>query len=96
MNGQQQLQERVDALAKELPGITFGYIGNVEQWCDDRSWFVFLPHPGRVGRYNDSVRIGTTAQLEVAVAGWPRVQERVRRLYPLGDCGRKERSFLTL
>jgi hypothetical protein len=40
-------EKNVKALAVELPGITFGYIGNVERWGDDRSWEIFLPHPGR-------------------------------------------------
>jgi hypothetical protein len=37
------LQERVKVLSHELPGVTFGYIGNLERWGDDRSWAVFLP-----------------------------------------------------
>lgn len=81
---QRILQSRVDALAKELPGVTFGYIGNVERWGDDRTWFVFLPHPGRVGRYNDSVRVGTTLELAAcAERSWPVVEARVRKLYPM-------------
>jgi hypothetical protein len=36
-------------------GVTFGYIGNVERWGDDRSWMVFLPHPGRVGTDGDHI-----------------------------------------
>jgi hypothetical protein len=39
------LQERVKVLSHELPGVTFGYIGNLERWGDDRSWAVFLPPP---------------------------------------------------
>lgn len=35
-------------------GVTIGYIGNMEQWGDDRSWRIFLPHPNRVGTYRDS------------------------------------------
>lgn len=78
------LQERIDALAKELPGITFGYTGNLERWGDDRTWFVFLPHPGRVGRYNDSIRVGTTLELPAcAERSWPVVEARARVLYPL-------------
>lgn len=40
-------------------GLTFGYIGNIAfgapngHKSDDRSFSVFLPHPGRVGRYED-------------------------------------------
>lgn len=32
---------------------TFGYIGNLSQFRDDRAWYVFLPHPGRVGTAED-------------------------------------------
>ena len=40
-------------------GLTFGYIGNIPTAAkagskhDDRSFSVFLPHPGRPGRYED-------------------------------------------
>lgn len=36
-------------------GATFGYIGNVERWGDERCWMVFLPHPGRVGTDGDHI-----------------------------------------
>jgi hypothetical protein len=30
--------------------VTFGYIGNLERWGDDREWMVFLPRtPGTLG-----------------------------------------------
>lgn len=37
--------------------VTFGYLGNVSPngQNDDRSYFVFLPHPGRPGRYEDRI-----------------------------------------
>lgn len=42
--------------------VTFGYIGNCGMRRedgtyanDDRAWMVFLPHPGRVGRADDSI-----------------------------------------
>jgi hypothetical protein len=38
-----------------IPGASFGYIGNLAPWGDDRLWMVFLPHPGRVGGPNDSI-----------------------------------------
>lgn len=40
-------------------GLTFGYIGNIAYGApaghksDDRSFMVFLPHPGRPGNYGD-------------------------------------------
>jgi hypothetical protein len=52
------LEERVKELSQELPGVTFGYIGNLERWCDNRSWAVFLPHPARVGGFDDQISIG--------------------------------------
>lgn len=38
---------------------TFGYIGNCDHQHDDRSWFLFRAHPGRVGTFED--RIGGVA-----------------------------------
>ena len=56
------LTRKVEELAKELPDITFGYIGNCgvhrSGRFDDRQWHVFLPHPGRIGSYYDSVSWG--------------------------------------
>jgi len=35
-------------------GATFGYLGNLDTcFGDDRSWYVFLPHPGRAGTSAD-------------------------------------------
>lgn len=34
---------------------TFGYIGNVSDTRDDRLWFAFRPHPGRVGTNADRI-----------------------------------------
>lgn len=37
--------------------VTFGYIGNCSPSGanDDRRWYVFLPHPGRVGTMDDTL-----------------------------------------
>lgn len=42
---------------------TFGYLGNVTPAGDERSWYAFRPHPGRVGTYED--RIGGQATADV-------------------------------
>ena len=34
---------------------TFGYIGNCDNVRDDRTWFAFRPHPGRVGTPDDRI-----------------------------------------
>jgi hypothetical protein len=56
------LREEIDAINArfDLPdrGLTFGYIGNAKLgpkgWdTTDCLWFVFLPHPGRVGKADD-------------------------------------------
>lgn len=77
------LQAKVNALAVDLPGLTFGYIGNcgVDRSgpFDDRSWHVFLPHPGRVGTYFDSVSLGATDNLPHVK--WPCVEAQVRAWY---------------
>lgn len=79
-----QLQAKVDVLAVELPGLTFGYLGNVgtdrNGRYDDRSWYVFLPHPGRVGTTNDSVGGFPTHRLPAMLADWHRIEATVRRL----------------
>jgi len=43
-------------------GWTWGYIGNVyPDGTDDRSWSIFVPHPGRVGTLEDRIGDFTTA-----------------------------------
>lgn len=79
------LHENVAALSEELPGLSFGYIGNIESWGDDRDFRVFLPHPGRVGGLDDSVSLGGVTSLGAAVKTWPAIEARVRRLYANGS-----------
>lgn len=43
---------------------TFGYIGNVDGAHDDRSWFAFRPHPGRVGTSDDRIGGHSTEDLD--------------------------------
>ena len=58
--------EDISRLVKDkLPeGFTFGYIGNVEDGVDDRSWCIFAPHPGRVGKAEDRYGRYPTDKLE--------------------------------
>lgn len=44
--------------------VTFGYVGNLGNGRDDRTWMVFLPHPGRVGTWEDQVGGFPTGSLE--------------------------------
>jgi hypothetical protein len=81
---QQVLQDKVKALAVELPGITFGYLDNQETWGDDREWMVFLPTPGRMGTYADRVALGHTTGLADAVANWDHIETTVRSRYHNG------------
>lgn len=54
---------RLVALLSEKTGIafTFGYVGNTygipdtPAYRDDRIYYVFAPHPGRVGTSRDSI-----------------------------------------
>lgn len=60
-----------DALDRRL--VTFGYIGNGKLtsngWdLSDCLWFVFLPHPGRVGTSDDRVGGFATGDLAGIVA----------------------------
>lgn len=53
-----RLIERVRKLVENLNeviggGATFGYLGNCDSRHDYRCWYVFLPHPGRVGTADD-------------------------------------------
>lgn len=55
--------EELNTLLGHKPGegISFGYIGNIPVGAaqgsqhDDRAFYVFLPHPGRVGTYDDRI-----------------------------------------
>lgn len=47
---------------------TFGYIGDLTARYDDRSWYVFLPHPGRPGTSDDRIGGFATDDVEGAVA----------------------------
>jgi hypothetical protein len=59
----QKMLDRVEKdLREALPGVTCGYIGNTyADGTDDRSWFIFLPHPGRVGTAKDRIGGVSTA-----------------------------------
>lgn len=82
---QKTLEANVEQLAVELPGITMGYIGNFESWGDDRYFHIFLPHPGRVGTFGDSVRLGDFTQLPQAAAKWDALADSARKLYHNGS-----------
>jgi hypothetical protein len=43
---------------------TFGYIGDVSRHGDDRGWFAFRAHPGRVGTAADRIGGHGTADLD--------------------------------
>lgn len=77
------LQAKAEELKARFPGISFGYIGNVgvdrSGSYDDRSWYVFLPHPGRVGGYIDRVGGFATADLSKMLDGWHRIEAAVER-----------------
>lgn len=46
---------------------TFGYIGNLDaRFGDDRCWYVFLPHPGRVGTEDDRLGGFSTGDIDGA------------------------------
>ena len=88
MNGNfGKLEHAVNSSKPAFPGITFGYLGNVERWGDDRTWFIFLPCPGRIGSYNDQVRLGSTkdiaehADIDAVISS---SMARVELLWPKG------------
>lgn len=78
---------KVKELAAELPGVTYGYLGNYERWGDDRSLYIFLPHPDRVGTYQDSISLGLGRSVEQqlkSVREWDQRVEAARRQYHNG------------
>jgi len=91
MEGHEMLSAMVEALKSELPGISFGYIGNcgVNRYgqFDDRSWRIFLPHPGRVGEWaTDCVSIGSTGQMNATThEQFLKLADRARKLYHNGS-----------
>jgi hypothetical protein len=52
-----RIRARIQRLADMLPDdVSFGYIGNCDgAGYDDRLWYLFLPHPGRVGTSLDRI-----------------------------------------
>jgi hypothetical protein len=80
----EELQQKIEALKAELPGISFGYLGNYERWGDDTHWYIFLPHFGRVGSYTDSYGIGPGKQaniFDIALANWDNIVPKLRKQY---------------
>ncbi len=75
----------VKILQDELPGVTFGYIGNFERWGDERCFYIFLPTPDRAGTYEDSVSLGAFRQLPAAVERLEQLAETARRRYHNGS-----------
>lgn len=81
MSGYEILSVSVKKLSEELPGLTFGYTGNIERDnLDFRNWSIFLPHV-RVGGSMDAVWLGSTKQLDARAAEWNSLAAEVRRKY---------------
>jgi len=71
--------------AGDAPKVTFGYIGNCDRlqadgtWgYDDRSWSVFLPHPGRVGTSEDRIGSFPTGDVKGALACYRQLNTAVQ------------------
>lgn len=78
------LSAKIDELKKDLPRISFGYIGNYEYGQDYTTWSIFLPHHDRVGTYSDSVYIGegrNADKFSQALANWDKLEAACRRQY---------------
>jgi hypothetical protein len=50
------------ALLMDYP-VTWGYIGNLERWGDDRDFRIFAPHPDRIGKSHDCYCAGSYLNL---------------------------------
>ena len=79
------LTAKVAELKKELPCISFGYLGNYERWGNDTHWYIFLPHFGRVGTYGDQYGIGPGKDdsiFETALGEWDtKIVPALRKMY---------------
>jgi hypothetical protein len=89
---------KVNELKAELPGITYGYLGNVYfgPWRDDRSYYIFLPHPNRVGTYDDQVSLGRGChpqQLKASMDNWQEIEAQVRAKYNNGSVRVEQRGL---
>ena len=73
-----EVEKRAAALIAEFPGVTFGYLGNCCGTYDDRSYTIFLPHPGRIGTFDDRVGSYAPWEMDQMLAAWPRLEETVR------------------
>lgn len=88
----QRCQRIVESLT-ETTGIewTFGYIGNLDGRRDDRRWYAFAAHPGRVGTYADQIGgvstkdLGKLADRLATVLEFTRVPAVKRKMWGAGD-----------
>lgn len=75
---------RIYELSKELPGISYGYHGNLTPRYDDRSWHVYLPNPDNgPSTYADRVWVSNVAQEanNLSEGQWAAIEAQVRRAY---------------
>jgi hypothetical protein len=78
------LRAKVEELKKDLPCLSFGYLGNYEFGKDYTSWYIFLPHYGRVGKYSDQISIGAGTDADKftkALANWDKLEAGCRKMY---------------
>ena len=87
------LTKKVNELKKELPRISLGYMGDLNQWGDTRTWYVFVPHPERVGQWGDKVMLGASDALDAAVANWDEIAKAVRIAYHDGTLRVKKLKY---
>ena len=61
---------KAEAIKHPDLGLSFGYIGNLERWGDDRSWCVFTNRRNTYG-HSVSYYLGDTKDLSDALQGLP-------------------------
>jgi hypothetical protein len=75
--------EKVNAIIRDYKdlGVSHGYIGNIEPWGDERSWYVFTKVPKSANtREGESYAIPGPDFDDAKVRGWlDRLRERVQR-----------------
>lgn len=91
---EKEIGSLVKKLEQELPGITFGYLGNTgvdrSGNFDDRTWYVFLPHRQQKGAGDSKDTVPVKGK------SLEQIEKEVRRLYALEQEGRKHTHEQTI
>lgn len=58
--------EGLETLVAETEGLTFGYVGNLESWGDDRTWYIWTDKRVETGLYaGNKIKLWSSYQLDL-------------------------------